>query len=128
MQREQRPWCRRRWEIVYEALTAPRQAEEIARAVGVSLTTVHHVMARYKREGVAAIETPGKGGRRHGYLTLEQERIFLQPFLACTARGEQVTITQIQQAYEEQVGQVVAPSTITRLLQRHGWRRHDTSS
>src|SRR5205807_1479126 len=74
------------------------------------------------------IETPGKGGRRHGYLTLEQERIFLQPFLACTARGEQVTITQIQQAYEEQVGQVVAPSTITRLLQRHGWRRHDTSS
>ncbi len=65
MQREQRPWCRRRWEIIYQALTAPRKAKDIARTVGVSLTTVHRVIATYKQGGVAAIETPGKGGRRH---------------------------------------------------------------
>ena len=65
MQREQRPWCRQHWEIMYQALTAPRQAEDIARTVGVSASTIHRVIAAYNRGGVAAIETPGKGGRRH---------------------------------------------------------------
>src|SRR5205823_13472620 len=41
MQGEQRPWRRQRWEIIYQALTAPRQAEDIARTVGVSPSTVH---------------------------------------------------------------------------------------
>src|SRR5438105_2097857 len=128
MQREQRRWCRRRWEIIYQALTAPRKAEDIARTVGVSLATVHQVFSSYKRGGVAAIETPGKGGRRHQYLTLEQERAFLQPFLARAAQGEIATVSEIQQAYEERVQQPVAPSTIYRLLNRHGWRQRGAGS
>jgi hypothetical protein len=98
MQGEQRPWCRRRWQIIYQALTAPRQAEDIARTVGVSLTTVRRVMATYKHGGVSAVETPGKGGRRHQYLTLEQERAFLQPFMARAAPGEKATVAEIQRA------------------------------
>ncbi len=30
MQREPRPWRRKLWEIIYQALTAPRKAEDIA--------------------------------------------------------------------------------------------------
>src|SRR5215468_8404528 len=86
IQREQRRWCRRRWEIIYQALTAPRKAEDIARTVGVSLATVHQVISGYKRRAVAAIETPGKGGRGHQYLTWEQEHAFLQPFVARAAQ------------------------------------------
>ncbi len=123
MQEERRPWCRRRWEIIYQALTAPRKAEDIARTVGVSLTTVRRVIATYKQRGVAAIETPGKGGRRHQYLTLSQERAFLQPFLARAARGEMPTAAQIQRAFEAETKQPVALSTIYRLLDRHGWRQ-----
>ncbi len=123
MQREQRPWCRQHWEIIYQALTAPRKAEDIARTVGVSPSTVHRVIAAYKHRGVAAIETPGKGGRRRQHLTLEQERAFLQPFLARAAQGELVTVAEVQQAYEEETKQSVAPSTIYRLLERHGWRQ-----
>ncbi len=125
MQREQRPWrwCRQHWEIIYQALTAPRQAEDIARTVGVSASTVHRVIAAYKREGVAAIETPGKGGRRHQYLTLEQERAFLQPFVAHAAQGEVATAAEIHHAFEERVGHVVDDSSIYRLLNRHGWRQ-----
>jgi putative transposase len=128
MQREQRFWCRRRWEIIYQALTAPRKAEDIAKTVGASLATVHQVISTYKRGGVAAIETPGKGGRRHQHLTLEQERAFLQPFLARAAQGEMVTVAEVQQAYEEETKQPVAPSTIYRLLNRHGWRLRASSS
>jgi putative transposase len=122
MQREQRPWCRRRWEIIAQALKAPRKGEELAKTVGVSVATVHQVMSAYKRGGVAAIETAGKGGRRHQYLTLSQERAFLEPFLARAAAGEMVTPAQIQRAFEEVVNQPVAASTISRLLDRHGWR------
>jgi hypothetical protein len=92
MQREQRPWCRRRWEIIDQALKAPRKAEDIAKTVGVSVATVHQVMFAYKRGGEAAIQTPGKGGRRREHLTLEHERAFLQPFAARLAQGEKVTV------------------------------------
>src|SRR5258708_30825869 len=81
MQREPRPWRRKLWEIIYQALTAPRKAEDIARTVGVSISTVHRVIAAYQREGVAAIQTPDKGGRRHHYLTWAQEHAFLQPLV-----------------------------------------------
>src|SRR2546421_8106116 len=123
MQGEQRLWCRQRWEIISQALKAPRKAEDIARTVGVSLSTVHRVISTYKHMGVAAIETPGKGGRRRQHLTLEQERAFLQPFLARAAQAEMVTVAEVQQAYEEETKQPVAPSTIYRLLERHGWRQ-----
>ena len=120
---EKRPWRRQRWEIIYQALTAPRPAEDIARTVGVSLSTVHRVIATYNRRGVAAIDTPGKGGRRHHYLTLEQEHTFLQPFLTCAARGEITTAVEIQRALEAQIGHEVNKSTLYRLLDRHGWRQ-----
>lgn len=60
MQKEPRLWRRKLWEIIYQALTAPRKAEEIARTVGASVSTVHRVIAAYKREGGAAIETKGE--------------------------------------------------------------------
>ena len=123
MQAERRPWCRRRWQIIYQALTAPRKAEDIARMVGVSVTTVRRVIATYKRAGVA-----GKGGRRHQYLTLSQERAFLQPFMARAARGEMVTAAEIQRAFEEEAKQSVALSSIYRLLDRHGWRQHSAGA
>jgi transposase len=123
MQGEQRLWCRQRWEIIYQALKAPRKAEDIARTVGVSLTTVHRVISAYNQGGVAAIETPGKGGRRHQYLTLEQEQILLQPFLARAARGEMVTAVEIKLALEARIGHEVNKSTLYRLLERHGWQQ-----
>lgn len=128
MQAEACLWRRQRWEIISQALTDPRQAEDIARTVGVSLSTVHRVIAMYKQGGVAAIETPGKGGRRHQYLTLSQERAFLQPFVARATRGEMATAVEIKLALEAQIGHEVNKSTLYRLLDRHGWRQQSAAS
>ena len=128
IQAEPRLWRRQRWEIIAQALTAPRQAEEIARTVGVSPSTVHRVIATYKQGGVAAIETPGKGGRRHQYLTLSQERAFLQPFLVRAARGEITTAVEIKLAFEAQIGHEVNKSTLYRLLARHGLQQLGAAS
>jgi transposase len=123
MNRDRRPWVRQHWWIIYNALVAPRKAEEIALHTGVSATTVHRVISTYNRHGPAAVETPGKGGRRHQYLSLREEKEFLAPFFVEAERGEIATAAQIQRAYEANVGHEVDESTIYRLLNRHGWRK-----
>jgi transposase len=123
LQNDPRTWCRKRWLIIYNALVDPRRAEEIAKHCGVSKATVHQVISLYNRFGVSAVETPGKGGRRNGYLSLEEERHFLAPFFFQAQTGEMATAAEIQRAFEVQVGHEVNDSTIYRLLDRHGWRK-----
>src|SRR3989449_6075373 len=118
-----RPLHRQRWLIIYNALVQPRKAEEIARHCGVSKATVHQVISTYNRFGVTAVETPGKGGRRHQYLTLQEEEQFLAPFFARAEAGEIATVREIWQAFEARVGEKVDDRTISRLLDRHGWRK-----
>ncbi len=104
MRTDQSAMARQRWLIVYNALVEPRPAEEIARHCGVSKATVHAVISRYNRLGVAAIETKGQGGRRRQYLTLEEEQDFLAPFFAQAESGEIATVGQIWQAYAQRIG------------------------
>ncbi len=114
---------RRRWLIVYNALVEPRAARSIALHTGVSVATVRLVMSTYNRLGPAALDTPGKGGRRNAALTIAEEQAFLAPFFARAARGEIATRTEIHHALESHLGQAVHHSTVYRLLQRHGWRK-----
>jgi transposase len=123
MKMDPRSWVRERWGIIYHALMSPRKAEEIARDTGVSVTTVRRVISNYNRLGLAAIETPGKGGRRHEYMSLEQERSFLQPFFARAAQGEIATAEEMKLAFEAEVKHEVHITSIYRLLDRHGWRK-----
>ena len=123
MRSDPRSLYRQRWQIIYNALAEPRKAEEIARHCGVSKATVHQVISAYNRLGVAAVETPGKGGRRHQYLRREEEEQFLAPFFARAQSGEIATVQEIWRAFEERVGHPVDESTIYRLLDRHGWRK-----
>jgi transposase len=123
LQTDPRPWCRQRWLMIDNALVDPRKAEEIAKHCGVSKATVHQVISLYNRFGVRAVETPGKGGRRDVYLSLEEEQRFLAPFFARAETGEIATAAEIQRAFEARVGHEVDESTVYRLLHRHGWRK-----
>jgi transposase len=118
-----RPWCRQRWLIIYNALVDPREATDIAKHTGTTVTMVHQVVSSYNRLGIAAIETGGKGGRRRQYVTWEEEQAFLAPFFTRAEHGEIATAGEIKRAFEAQVGHEVHKSTISRLLQRHGWRK-----
>jgi transposase len=123
MNRDPRFWVRQGGWIIYNALIAPRKAEEIAKHTGVSVPTLRRVISGYNRLGLAALETPGKGGRRHGYLTVEHEQEFGAPFFARAERGEIATAGEIKRVFEAQVGHEVEESTIYRLLHRHRWRK-----
>ena len=114
---------RRRWAIVYNALVEPRRASSIALHCGVSVSTVHLVISSYNRLGPSALDTPGKGGRRNEYLTLIEEQTFLAPFFDRAAMGQIATAEEILRALEAQLGHIVHPSTVYRLLERHHWRK-----
>lgn len=69
------------------------------------------------------METPGKGGRRREYMSVQEEKVFLAPFFEEAQKGEIATVAQIQQAFEAHIGHEVSESLIFRLLARHGWRK-----
>src|SRR6266576_827764 len=123
MSHDPRSFYRKRWLIIYNALVDPREAKDIARHTGVSVATVHKLISTYNRLGVAAVETPGKGGRRNQYLTVEEERELLTPFFELAQKGELTTAAHIKLAFEKRVGHEVDETTIYRLLERHQWRK-----
>lgn len=103
--------------------TLGSSAAQIAQLLGWSTATVHVMHSRWAKEGEALFEVGGRGGRRHQYLTPEQEKALLTPFVERAEAGGMLTVADIQQAYREQTGKAVAPSTVYRLLERHGWRK-----
>lgn len=81
MNTDPHPLYRKRWLIISNALVDPREAKDIAKHTGVSVKTVHQLISTYNRWGMAAVETPGKGGRRNEYLTIDEEKELLIPFV-----------------------------------------------
>lgn len=103
--------------------TLGSSAAEIARILGWSPATVHVIHSRWAKEGDAIFDLKPKGGRRHAYLTPKEEEEFLRPFLAKANAGGLLNAMEIKAAFEARVGQVVAKTTIYRMLERCGWRK-----
>jgi transposase len=103
--------------------TLGSSASEIAQLLGWSTATVHVMHSRWAKEGEAIFDVRARGGRHHQYLTPEQERKLLAPFVERAQAGGMLTVSEVQQAYRECAGKEVARSTIYRLLERHGWRK-----
>lgn len=103
--------------------TLGSSAAQIAQLLGWSTATVHVMHSRWAKEGDAIFEVRGRGGRRHQYLSPEEERALLAPFVQRALDGGMLSVSEIQRAFEERTGRQVAPSTVYRLLDRHGWRK-----
>lgn len=103
--------------------TLGSSAAAIAQLLGWSTATVHVLHSRWAKEGDAIFDVRDRGGRRHQYLSVEQEQALLAPFVQRAQAGGMLTVSEIRQAYQEHTGRQVAPSTIYRLLDRHGWRK-----
>ncbi len=114
-------WKVQRWMAIRYGMVHPSTASQIAKAVGLSTSSVQHLISNYNKEGATAVETKGSGGRKYGYLTLEQEKSFLASCQEKALSGHYTTVEDIQKAFEEKVGKSVARSTIYRLLDRHSW-------
>ena len=103
--------------------TLGSSAAQIAELLGWSTATVHVLHSRWSKEGDAIFDLRGRGGRHNQHLSPEQERQLLAPFVERAEAGGMLTVAEIQRAYQAQLGKEVAPSTVYRLLDRHGWRK-----
>jgi transposase len=113
-----------KWMIIHNGLVDPRTAAEIAKHTATSLRTVHQVISDYNREGASGIESKErKGNRPRSYLKLEEEAGLLESFLESAQEGLVTTAGEIKRALENKIGLQVSPSTVYRMLERHGWRK-----
>jgi transposase len=99
-------------------------ARQVATALGWGTSAVYNLQSDYLREGMAVLETPGRGGRRHNVLSRDQERQLLGRLRIMALPDQTVDFATIQQAVEQAAGRPVSTSTIRRILKRHHWSLH----
>jgi transposase len=96
---------------------------QIAAAVGFTKGTVRVIQFKYFAQGESALIGEGRGGRRHQYLSVEEEDDLLRSFFDKAREGGILVISEIKNAYEKKVGRPVNKTTVYRMLERHGWRK-----
>ena len=95
-----------------------------AQVLGVGRATVARLQARFRRRKAEAQPTHRLwGGRRRALMKLEDEQAFLAAWKSKAEQGELVVRTPLRGALQEKLGRRVKPSVVSRLLERHHWRK-----
>lgn len=116
-------WERRRIQCVLLRVSQKMTAEKTGEIVGIHTASVWRIWSRYLRGGMKAVIGEKRGGRYRAVLSEKEEKAILKPFEKRAAVGQVVTIREVYEAVCRKSGTKNAPSTIYRLLHRHGWRK-----
>ena len=103
--------------------TGPFPAHRVADLLAVSTQAVWKWLGEYNTRGPDGLDRKGRGGRRWGLMTLDQERAFLAEQLALAESGDLLTAKQLRPALSKAVGQEVSLDYVYALLHRHEWRK-----
>lgn len=95
----------------------------IGKEVGLVHQTIRNLLTRYQNGGIPAILAENRGGRRRAYMTLEEEKTFLQEQFEESLTGKHVTVKELFEAYQDKVGHKTTREGFYALLKRHGWRK-----
>lgn len=92
--------------------------------LGVGVATVVR-MQKQIRDQVAGqlIEKGSWGGRWRQHLSIEEEVMFLEPWIQKAETGGVLVVPPIRRALEQHLGHPVAASMVYRRFARHGWRK-----
>jgi transposase len=98
--------------------------EQTATLLGVGRASVHRLQQRCREEFQTA-QLPRKpwGGRRRALLSLEEEKVFLEPWVEQARSAGVLVVSPLRAALAEKLGRKVTSSVVYRLLARHGWRK-----
>jgi transposase len=99
------------------------EAQDVAEAVGCSRGTVYRRKAEFLDQGETVLFVDGWGGRRNETLTLDEEADFVAQFEDAAREGQMVTATKMLTELAERSRKPPTPSTLYRILARHGWRK-----
>ncbi len=86
----------------------PFPAHRVADLLAVSTQAVWKWVAEYNSLGPTGLDRKGRGGRRWGLMTLEEEYAFLAEHLAQAEAGDLLTAKQLRSALTKAIGQEVS--------------------
>lgn len=96
-------------------------AHEVAESLGVSVQAVWLWIGQYNEDGPDGLLRTRRGGRRWGFMSPDEETLFLKPFIGEARAGTPPTPAEIRSAVEKHLNKDVSMSYVYRLLRRHGW-------
>ena len=95
-------------------------AHDVAEIVGLSPGTVNNLKYKYRKNGLAALQSGTRGGRRRSGLSHARECALIETFSRRARSTGQLSISGLKGAYEQLTGRTCALSTIYRMVHRHG--------
>ncbi|MHC4396565.1 MAG: helix-turn-helix domain-containing protein [Planctomycetota bacterium] len=101
--------------------TGKLHANKVAKTLGVSTQAVWLWIRQYNARGPEGLKRRGRGGRRWGFLTTQQESELLKPFIRRARLGSPPKPAEIKQSIEQKLQRKVSAPYIYRLLHRHRW-------
>jgi len=104
---------------IWLTYAGPFAAHRVAELLAVSTQAVWKWVGEYNALGPSGLERKGRGGRRWGLMTLDQERAFLDRHLAKAESGHLPTARQLSSALSKKLSQEVSIDYIYALLRRH---------
>ena len=113
----------KRIQCVYFRAKFGFDSKKIAQMVGLKDSTVRNIHYGYLKDGEAALQLRGKGGRYHFHLTESEEAGLIAEFTEKSEKGGILEVSQIHREHRRKIGKEVALSTTYRMLHRHGWRK-----
>jgi transposase len=111
-----------RWQAIYLVVKGLR-VEQVAEYVGVAKGTIHQWVFRYNHQGPESFSLQGRGGRRFGMMSIDEEAELLESIRAEAHRGEVVGAFWLREMVEKKLGHKVSKDYLYDLLHRHGWRK-----
>ena len=107
---------------------------QTASALGVGRATVTRLQAAFRQRFASRAKAPTRqwGGRRNCWLTWEEKKEFLAPWLKLALTGSLLVVAPMRAALAERLGQPIRAWLLYRMpfgpepaegLARHGWRK-----
>lgn len=108
--------------------TGKLHAGKVADILNVSKQAIWLWVRQYNEQGPAGLERRGRGGRRWGLMSPQEEKELLAPILRQTGTGAPVVARAVHTMVEERLQQKVSKAYIYKLLKRHGWQYSQSPS
>ena len=97
--------------------------DQTSAVIGVSKSWVCQLRNEFIRSNGKIEDKKPHGGRRRENLSLEQEAVFLAPFIEKAKVGGILVVSEIKEALQVRLGRTVALASAYNLLHRHDWRK-----
>jgi transposase len=113
----------RRWQCLYLVLTHAVDATFLSELSGLSKSSIYQLVEHYNGQGPDTVQYKAKGGRHHAYLSEDQELKLLENLGGKAAKGQILTVLDIRQEVEKQLGFSVSDDYLWGLFKRHQWKK-----